>query len=192
MVSRILDAAMTVFGDQGFQATTLKDIAAGAAISTGSIYTYFPDKQSLFQAAALYGWERFSAELEDIEAAGLDMEERLARLLGSGFAALDKALPLLRGMLFDATRQNLVQPGLERVIAAIDKLVAPAEGGRARGAGFTDEKRHTLIRIFVTGILFSAALGEARSSSAALDRLRGTMVAFIELMEGAWNKEMQG
>ena len=55
METRIIRSAMDVFGEQGFQATTLKDIAAGAGISTGSIYTYFKDKEALFQATVLYG-----------------------------------------------------------------------------------------------------------------------------------------
>lgn len=44
----ILEAAMAAFDRQGYAATTVDDIAAGAGISKGSIYNYFQSKQDLF------------------------------------------------------------------------------------------------------------------------------------------------
>jgi len=76
MEEKILDSAFTIFGEQGFMATTIKDIAAGAGISSGSIYTYFPDKEALFCAAVTRGWTCFIDELEKIDRRGLAKAER--------------------------------------------------------------------------------------------------------------------
>jgi AcrR family transcriptional regulator len=44
----ILDAALALFSHQGFRATSIRDIAAKADVSTGSVYHHFKDKEQLF------------------------------------------------------------------------------------------------------------------------------------------------
>jgi AcrR family transcriptional regulator len=44
----ILDAALHLFSHQGFRATSIRDIAARAGVSTGSVYHHFKDKEELF------------------------------------------------------------------------------------------------------------------------------------------------
>lgn len=185
MQARIIEAAISVFGEKGFQETTLKDIAAGAGISTGSVYTYFEDKQDLFAAAATWGWDRFNDELAELATEDQSLEERLNALLGRGFALLTQSLPLMRGMLFDASRRNLVQPGLERTVAAIDRLLDPYFGkGRPKDEDGQHRKSLSLIRIFVTGILFSATFARPEDSPATLADFRMAMLAFFAMLEG--------
>ena len=45
----ILDAATTVFGEQGFARTRLEDVAKRAGVSKGTLYLYFDSKESLFR-----------------------------------------------------------------------------------------------------------------------------------------------
>ncbi|RIK06090.1 MAG: hypothetical protein DCC49_11880, partial [Acidobacteria bacterium] len=47
---RILDSARRLFAEQGFDKTTIKDVALDADITTGAIYHYFDSKQALFRA----------------------------------------------------------------------------------------------------------------------------------------------
>lgn len=47
----ILEAALDVFGEQGFEGATTKEIAARADVTHGLIYFYFASKEDLFQAA---------------------------------------------------------------------------------------------------------------------------------------------
>ena len=46
----LLDAALALFGEQGFHGTNTKEIAARAGVATGSVYRYFTDKKALFLA----------------------------------------------------------------------------------------------------------------------------------------------
>jgi AcrR family transcriptional regulator len=46
----ILDAALNVFAEQGFDGATTKDIASRAGVTHGLIYFYFDSKPELFQA----------------------------------------------------------------------------------------------------------------------------------------------
>src|SRR5262245_6994509 len=45
----ILDAALTVFAAQGFEAARLDDVAARAGVAKGTLYLYFKDKEALFE-----------------------------------------------------------------------------------------------------------------------------------------------
>jgi AcrR family transcriptional regulator len=46
---QILDAALAVFGEQGFEQARLEDVAERASVSKGTIYNYFPSKEALFE-----------------------------------------------------------------------------------------------------------------------------------------------
>jgi len=47
---RIVDAALTLFREQGFEETTMRDIAAAAGVATGAAYYYFRSKEELVMA----------------------------------------------------------------------------------------------------------------------------------------------
>ena len=46
----LLAAALTVFGEQGYRATTLEEVAKRAGVSKGTVYLYFASKDDLFRA----------------------------------------------------------------------------------------------------------------------------------------------
>lgn len=46
---QVLDAALALFSRQGYRATTVRDIAEAARVSTGNVYHHFPDKESIFR-----------------------------------------------------------------------------------------------------------------------------------------------
>ena len=71
---RILDAAIQAFRQQGFEATTTRDIAAAADIATGTLFNYFPTKealveylagQALSKAKNGFGWQASEGDLEE-------------------------------------------------------------------------------------------------------------------------------
>ncbi len=68
----ILKAALDVFSEHGFAAARLDDIASRAGVAKGTLYLYFPDKETLFEqmlqsvaAPALAQLARL-AEAEDV------------------------------------------------------------------------------------------------------------------------------
>ncbi|MEO8139913.1 MAG: TetR/AcrR family transcriptional regulator [Gemmatimonadota bacterium] len=61
----ILDAAVAVFGDQGFDGATLSEVATRAGVCAGTVTHYFGSKGGLFEAALT---DRFLGDLEGGEA----------------------------------------------------------------------------------------------------------------------------
>lgn len=121
---RLLDAALTVFTEQGYNQTPIDDIARASDTSKGGVYFHFPSKQALF--LALLDESRL-ALLEDVEAA---------------MAA--EADPLLRGEA--ALRAVIVAFAEHRLLARL-LLVEAAGAGREfnRALGDMHEQFATLI-----------------------------------------------
>jgi len=55
----IVKAAKRIFGERGFAATTMDDVAASARLAKGALYHHFPKKEALFEAV----FEQTSLEL---------------------------------------------------------------------------------------------------------------------------------
>lgn len=66
---RLLAAAMRLFGQHGYHATTVPMMVAEAGSSTGSFYFYFRNKEDIFRAALEALGERISAALNPAIAA---------------------------------------------------------------------------------------------------------------------------
>ncbi|HYH80076.1 MAG TPA: TetR/AcrR family transcriptional regulator [Longimicrobium sp.] len=45
--ARVQDAALALFREKGLDATTMRDVAAGAGLSLGAAYHYFPSKEAI-------------------------------------------------------------------------------------------------------------------------------------------------
>jgi AcrR family transcriptional regulator len=46
--TQILNAALKLFSHQGYRATSIRDIAEAARVSTGNVYHHFADKEAIF------------------------------------------------------------------------------------------------------------------------------------------------
>ena len=46
---QVLDAALDLFSHQGYRATTMRDIAEKAGVSTGNVYHHFEEKEQIFR-----------------------------------------------------------------------------------------------------------------------------------------------
>ena len=53
---QVLDAALQLFSHQGYRATTVRDIADAARVSTGNVYHHFSDKEAIFRSLLEEFW----------------------------------------------------------------------------------------------------------------------------------------
>jgi AcrR family transcriptional regulator len=66
--SLLIDAAEEVFGEKGFLAATLDDIARAAGYTKGAIYKHFSTKEDLFLAVSDRYWRRYFDNFTDVMA----------------------------------------------------------------------------------------------------------------------------
>lgn len=99
--AKIVDAALGLFQESGYEATTMRAIADVCGLSVGSAYYYYPSKEHLVQA--FYGRMRsdHTAAAQPVLSQLTEFEQRLAGVM---HAQIDVAEPYwnLSGHLFRA------------------------------------------------------------------------------------------
>lgn len=106
---RILDAALQLFAANGYEETTMRDIAAAAGCSLGLTYRYFASKEDL--VLELYQW--LAVQLEEqvrLLPAG-SIAERFHHLMRTLLAVMDPHRLTLRA-LFGAALNPLSRAGV--------------------------------------------------------------------------------
>ena len=120
----IVQAALALFRERGYDATTMRDIAARAGVSTGNAYYYFGSKEELVQEYYVLA----HAEHLAASAAALAGEADLgARLRATVRALIDVSAPY---HAFAATFLPQVRGGAEQPAQPVQQGVQPDAGTR--------------------------------------------------------------
>lgn len=100
--AQIVDTACRVFGEGGYAATSVADVAAAAGISKPLIYQYFGSKDGLYAVALRRAADELVAEIERTASLGAVGLDRAVVTLDGMFRVLAER-PWLWRLVFDAT-----------------------------------------------------------------------------------------
>lgn len=138
--SKILRAALRIFGQKGYHATTVPMIVRAAHSSVGSFYFYFRNKEDIFAAVLEAIGERISSALNQaIRAAGPDVVMQMkaavealvhflaanpeeARILIVESSGLGKRLEAVRRQIIESHTQ-----GVEQALRALSGRLPPLD-----------------------------------------------------------------
>ena len=96
---RILEAAVELFAEVGFEATKVADVCERADVARQTFFNHFPAKSDLLAALYNRGGDFLSATLDSAYERGANLRERLALFLGDTVAATIEVGPLNRDLL---------------------------------------------------------------------------------------------
>ena len=96
---RILDAALRLFRERGFEQTTMREVAAEAGVATGAAYYYYRSKEDLVMAFYLRTDAEAGEEFERIIASSKDLKKRIGGMIDARFAQFDEHRSLLAALL---------------------------------------------------------------------------------------------
>ena len=113
---RILEGARKLFAQDGFDGSSTRDLAREAGIAAGTLFNYFPTKESVAMALAA---EALAAAGCDPQRRGESLEEDLFAFIAAGL----RALKPLRGCL---------RPVLEGALSPLASASAVSEGESLR------------------------------------------------------------
>lgn len=147
----LLDKSFGVFDAEGYGAVSMRGLAKGIGVSTGTLYHYFDGKDALFEALVRQRFEAdlaaATAELPTQAEAGVRLAH-LARWVGDNVEHLQATLRLVldfsrqaesadfvadvlegyRGPLRDALGEELAGPALSLVLGLlVHRLLDPAQ-----------------------------------------------------------------
>jgi AcrR family transcriptional regulator len=129
-VAELLDAGAALFAGNGYETTTMTQIAKRAGASIGSLYQFFPSKELLAEALFARYVERVTSMLEDLAkgAPGLSpkaLADRLVDLMLDVRKDRDSAAALSGSVSGIVERRKSLRGATRRQIAAILRAANP-------------------------------------------------------------------
>jgi AcrR family transcriptional regulator len=118
----LIAAGRRLFGENGFRATSVEDLAREARVTTGALYHHFPTKTALFEAV-------FMQAHTDLMTASTKAAQ----------GASDGIDELARG--FEAFLDGVLQPDMQRILV----VDGPAVLGLARYTELDEQYAHAVI-----------------------------------------------
>lgn len=180
---KVLDAAVRLFGSEGYAATSLDELAADVGIRKQTLLYYFPSKDELFTAAALEAaravYEALDGALQKHDPGGLD---RLPVFIEAVSGLADER-PEVFGLIREVARAG--PPLSDRVAKALRPLVDSAvewlEKGMADGVIRRQNARVALLNIYsaVIGHLTEGSVQRALLDADSRRCATGELVAFL-------------
>jgi AcrR family transcriptional regulator len=96
---KILDAALELFRQKGFDATTMRDIAQKAEVATGAAYYYYPSKDAIVMDFYQRSCEEMQPQIAAALTGAKTLEARLRGLIGVKLAHFSPNRGVLRSLL---------------------------------------------------------------------------------------------
>ncbi|MCW2755044.1 MAG: hypothetical protein JWQ32_2455 [Marmoricola sp.] len=155
---QIVDAACRAFGESGFAATSVADIAEAAGISKPLIYNYFGSKEGLYAACLHHAAGTLTAEIE--------------RTAASGTVGLARAIVTLDGMF----RTLEPQPWIWRLV---NDSTAAREGAIGAELAKYEQRIFTFGHDGVAELMQLAGNDDARDLSAMHAAWESTFRALV-------------
>ena len=133
--AKILAAADALFGEQGYDAVSVRDVARAAGVNKALVFYYFDSKEELFARVLGGYYDAHKRALEGALAEPGPLEERLARLVDAYFdfmAANTRFARLVQQQLAGpGTHIALIQQNLSELEGWVERAlagIAPADG----------------------------------------------------------------
>lgn len=178
---KILNAAMSVFFEKGYEEASVRMILEKADVTTGSIYHFFASKEELFEEVIKLYLLEYTKRVEEIFTDGsLSVSDRI----NAYFAELEKRMQGYYSRLHGDRLHWTIQCALhEKTIAAVfpcfERLVSDAvESGLAVCRMHTDTK--TVAAVLIKGT--EAILHCAHERSVKIDDVKNSVMEFAGLI----------
>ncbi|MFD0684660.1 TetR/AcrR family transcriptional regulator [Actinomadura fibrosa] len=177
---RILDAALRLFAEKGFDGTSVQGIVEAAAVTKGALYHYFDSKDDLLYEIYHSLIARQLADLDRVLAAGLPPREAvravLTGLIRSTAAHIDEAKVFAREMhRLDDARMHAVRADRRRYHVTFRGLVEQGQRDGAFAAA-TPAETVTIVALGMVNQMPSWYRADGRKTA---DRLADEVAAFV-------------
>ena len=182
--SRMLNAAMKLAADGGYDAVQMREVADDAGVALGTLYRYFPSKVHLLVAALASQFEQAEAITERRPILGDTAHERVMKILGGTTVSLQKQPHLTEAMVRAFMFADASVLGeIEEVGDRLTRMIARAINGSPDLAQATDEQAE-IIRV-IADVWMASLVSWANGRSGASDVEKSIDVAVRLLLPRA-------
>jgi AcrR family transcriptional regulator len=172
---RVIDAAMELGLEGGYEAVQMRDVAARAHVAMGTVYRYFSSKDHLLAAALVFWVEQLDARLAQVPARGVVASERVVDVLERALRAMGR-----QPQLVAAVFASLASPD----VAAIEcqqQMGAVMDGIIIRAIGEPQPPDHAERTRIIGHVWYSSLVGWVNGWS-DMDRVRDELAIAVRLL----------
>jgi TetR/AcrR family transcriptional regulator len=167
---RILAAAERLFAEQGYAATSIREIAQGAGVNRALIYYYFKDKRDLYWAVIQEGVGQMSRMMAKASLRGKTVRAKIEAFIGGYYQLLLQRQDTLRIILRETTGsgEEMGLPIKESLGKTLAQLQAIIEEGIVSGELRVHDPEMTayslvgMLNVFVTRRLVTGRIPPMR------------------------------
>ncbi|OGU15999.1 MAG: TetR family transcriptional regulator [Geobacteraceae bacterium GWC2_53_11] len=184
--ARILDKAAEIFTLKGFEDTTTRDIALAAGLATGTLFNYFPSKETLAMSMIAEAFREGSTDFLRRRNGKEDLAEELFLFIASGLRRLRPLRPFLGPVLERSLspfpRKNICQEGETARLGhldAVQKIIA--------GHGFTEAPDYVAMTMYWSlylGILAFWTNDESPNQEESQSLIDYSIRMFVQVISG--------
>jgi AcrR family transcriptional regulator len=174
----IVEAAISVFAEHGFEAARIEEVARRAGVSKGTVFVYFANKEELFRAVAR---NLLSTHLGNIPSIAADPElpfvELVPMLLHQAAQVADSRMPAMLRLLIAEGRRfpDIARVWYEEVVSKLlGALTGAIEKAQERGEIRPGDPRlfaFSIVGPMFSGVLFRQILGDTGAPVPDLHKL---------------------
>lgn len=126
---RLLDAARRLFAERGYEAATVRDIAAAADLSTGAVFASFSDKADLFTEVIVADYQKLSDQMAQLDLDGLSARDALLALIGAAYECHLEQLGLIQAAISfswqrDSSAESRNRQGMKLILSLLSDTLA--------------------------------------------------------------------
>jgi AcrR family transcriptional regulator len=144
---RLLDSALTLFSEKGYEGTSIREIIEQAGVTRPVLYYYFANKEALFTRLVEAQFEHIYADLDEIIASVQGCRERLLTIITQTFEHVDCSPAVV----------NLITRAF---------FSAPQDGPPLDKARLWRERHARFVRIMEDGLRSGELVGESAETLA--------------------------
>ncbi|HZU78994.1 MAG TPA: TetR family transcriptional regulator [Acidimicrobiales bacterium] len=172
---RVVDAAMELGLEGGYEAVQMRDVAARAHVAMGTVYRYFSSKDHLLAAALVHWVEQLDARLAQVPPRGHSASQRVLDVLDRALRAMGR-----QPQLVAAVFTSLASPDPAAVECQL-QMASLMDGIIIRAIGRPEPPDH-LDRTRVLGhVWYSSMVGWVNGWS-DMSRVRNELAVAVRLL----------
>lgn len=188
--NRILDAALRLFRERGFDETTMRDVAAAAGVATGAAYYYYRSKQDLVLAFYVRTDQEARERFAEAIAASKELRKRIRGLIEAKLVQFADHRALLTALLkAGADPRDPLSPFSEETRAIREENIAwyarALEGSDVKLPADLAPHVPRLLWLYHVGLIYFWVTDESPKQIRTMRLLDATIDLVVQLLKAA-------
>lgn len=138
---RVIDAAMALGLEGGYEAVQMRDVAARADVAMGTVYRYFASKDHLLAAALVHWVEQLDEQVTAAPARGTTPAERVMEVLDRALRAMARHPRLSAAVCASMASSDPAAVECQRDVARLMEEIIAQAMGEPRPDDFAERAR---------------------------------------------------